>query len=88
MFHFVLAALLFALVAYGVFCVFSEQDRGSAGLLACLAIFSALQLCLGIIKTDDLYQASKTYGAKIEVCEQDLPRSQKCVLIAVPEKKE
>ena len=46
----------------------------------------SLQMLSGILSTDDTYQQYKKDTKKIEQCEKDLPRSQKCVLIAVPNK--
>lgn len=65
-----------------------SNEKPAMFLGAFLGIQLAFQLVLGFMKNDTEYQAYKENRKRIEVCEKDLPRSQKCVLIAVPQRKE
>jgi hypothetical protein len=48
-------------------------------------IFTAF--CVNYMPFSDVYQHRKEMK-KIEICQEKLPRNEKCVLIAVPEKKD
>lgn len=86
MLHYIVAAFGFAILC----CIIATADdrRERAGMIGAsiIAFAVSLQILVGVLVTDDTYQQYKKDTKKIEQCEKDLPRSQKCVLIAVPNK--
>lgn len=86
MYHYIIAAFSFAVLCYVIATADDRQER--AGMIGASIIMFVvlLQVFAGTLTTDDTYQQYKKDIKKIEQCEQDLPRSQKCVLIAVPNK--
>ena len=84
--HYIIAAFGFAVLCYMIAAADDRQER--AGIIGASIIMFAvsLQMFAGMLTTDDTYQQYKKDTKKIEQCEKDLPRSQKCVLIAVPNK--
>ena len=86
MFHYAVAAFGFAVLCYMIATADDRQERSGMVGASIIAFAVSLQILVGVLVTDDTYQQYKKDTKKIEQCEKDLPRSQKCVLIAVPNK--
>ena len=86
MFHYVIAAFGFAILCYIIATAEDRQERSGMIVASIFMFVVLLQMFAGMLTTDDTYQQYKKDTKKIEQCEKDLPRSQKCVLIAVPNK--
>lgn len=86
MFHYAVAAFGFVVLCYMIATSDDRQERSGMIGASIIMFVVLLQMFAGMLATDDTYQQYKKDTKKIELCEQDLPRSQKCVLIAVPNK--
>lgn len=86
MFHYAVAAFGFAVLCYMIATADDRQERSGMIGASIIMFVVLLQMFAGMLATDDTYQQYKKDTKKIEQCEKDLPRSQKCVLIAVPNK--
>jgi len=87
MYHFLIAAFGLAVILYAFF-TSDNKEQSAIGMTFAITLVLMLQFFAGLLATDDMYQSAKKDVKKIEACEQDLPRSQKCVLIAVPANKD
>ena len=88
MYHYFIALFGVCVLCYMFATSDDRQERAGMIGASIVMIVAMLQLFAGILATDNTYQQYKADSKKVEVCEKDLPRSQKCVLIAVPQRKE